>query len=279
MSAHRPRKRFGQHFLRDRGVIQRIADTVAPQPGETIVEIGPGEGVLTYALLERVATLHAIELDRDLAAQLRNAFAPERLVVHQADALHFDFRQLVPHMDAPMSRATGSRERPPAGARLRLVGNLPYNISTPLLFHLLDQLDCIGDMVFMLQKEVVDRMAAAPDTADYGRLSVMIQLQVDVEPLFDVAPGAFHPPPKVDSTVVRLTPHAQAPVQLTHPEIFGALVKAAFASRRKTLRNNLRDMIAGDRLSELGIDPNRRAETLSLQEFARLANALPGSNQ
>lgn len=257
MSAHRPRKRFGQHFLRDRGVIRRIADAIAPHAGETIVEIGPGEGVLSYELLERAAPLHVVEFDRDLVALLRKNFAADRLLIHEADALKFDFHQLVP-----------------PGKKLRLVGNLPYNISTPLLFHMLEQVDCIEDMLFMLQKEVVDRMAAAPDTSDYGRLSVMIQLQLRVEPLFEVAPGAFYPPPKVDSTVVRLIPHAKPPVQLTHPEAFGAIVKAAFASRRKTLRNNLREIIAGEKLEVLGIDPNRRAETLTLEEFARIANAL-----
>lgn len=257
MSAHHPRKRFGQHFLRDRGVIGRIVDALTPRPGETIVEIGPGEGALTRALIERVVPLHAVELDRDLAAHLRDQFPSDQLVVHQADALDFNFRGLAP-----------------PGRSLRLVGNLPYNISTPLLFHLLDQTDCIHDMLFMLQKEVVDRLAARPDTGDYGRLSVMIQLRLRAEPLFDVAPRAFFPPPKVESTVVRLTSHATPPVQLHRPEAFTQLVKAAFASRRKTLRNNLKTVITGDRLGALGIDPNRRAETLTLEEFARIANAL-----
>lgn len=257
MSAHRPRKRFGQHFLRDRSVIEHIAAAFAPRAGETLVEIGPGEGVLTHALLARAAPLHVVEFDRDLVAHLRTAFPPDRLIVHAADALRFDFHQLVA-----------------AAGKLRLIGNLPYNISTPLLFHLLDQLDCIGDMLFMLQKEVVDRLAAAPDTSDYGQLSVLMQWRVDVEPLFDVAPTAFHPPPKVESTVVRLTPHATPPVQPRDPRVFIGVVKAAFANRRKMLRNNLRDTIDAERLHMLGIDPQRRAETLTLVEFARIADAV-----
>jgi len=254
---HRPRKRFGQHFLRDRETIQDIADAFAPCAGEAAVEIGPGEGVLTRELLRRVAPLHVVELDRDLAAHLRDAFPPTQLIVHQADALDFDFRRLAP-----------------PGGKLRLVGNLPYNISTPLLFHLLDQIDCIADMLFMLQKEVVDRLAAAPDTADYGRLSVMIQYRLNVEPLFEVPPQAFYPPPKVDSAVVRLVPHEKAPVVIRDATLFAKVVKTAFAARRKTLRNNLRELADAAQLQALDIDPNRRAETLTLAEFARIANAL-----
>jgi 16S rRNA (adenine1518-N6/adenine1519-N6)-dimethyltransferase len=254
---HQPRKRFGQHFLRDRGVVDRIVSALAPQPGDTVMEIGPGDGALTRALLERVPMLHAVELDRDLAAHLRATYAPTRLAVHQADALDFDFCRLA----SP-------------GGRLRVVGNLPYNISTPLLFHLLTQIGCISDMLFMLQKEVVDRLAAAPDTPDYGRLSVMVQWRVQVESLFDVAPESFHPLPQVDSAVVRLTPHAVAPVQVASPEVFARVVAAGFSSRRKMLRNNLRDLIAPEALTALGIDPTRRAETLTLEEFARIANAL-----
>jgi 16S rRNA (adenine1518-N6/adenine1519-N6)-dimethyltransferase len=254
---HQPRKGFGQHFLRDRSVIDRIVSALAPQPGETVVEIGPGEGALTRALLARVAVLHAVELDRDLVAHLRATHPPAHLVVHQADALDFAFCPLAP-----------------PGGRLRLVGNLPYNISTPLLFHLLAQIGCVADMLFMLQKEVVDRLAAAPDTPDYGRLSVMIQWQLQVESLFDVDRESFHPPPQVDSSVVRLTPHATPPIEVAHPETFARVVTAGFSSRRKMLRNNLRDLIAPAALAALGIDPARRAETLTLEEFARIANAL-----
>jgi 16S rRNA (adenine1518-N6/adenine1519-N6)-dimethyltransferase len=257
MSSHRPRKRFGQHFLRDLGAIRRIVGAFAPRASEPIVEIGPGEGVLTRELLERSTLLHAVELDRDLAAQLRATFPSEQLIVHEADALDFDFCAL-----APPSR------------KLRLIGNLPYNISTPLLFHLLDQVHCIADMLFMLQKEVVARLAATPDTADYGRLSVMIQWRVRVEPLFNVPPQAFFPPPKVDSTVVRLVPHQTPPVQPRDPKAFAQVVKAAFANRRKMLRNNLREIASAERLHALGIDAQRRAETLTIEEFARIADAI-----
>jgi 16S rRNA (adenine1518-N6/adenine1519-N6)-dimethyltransferase len=253
-----PKKRFGQHFLHDRAIVQRILDAFDPQPDETLVEIGPGPGALTRPLLERAAPLHVVELDRDLAAQLRAEFAPERLVVHEADALRFDFCALAP-----------------PGGKLRLIGNLPYNVSTPLLFHLLDQEHCIHDMLFMLQKEVVDRMAAVPGGKDYGRLSVMIQWRLRVEKLFDVRPGAFTPPPKVDSSVVRLVPHGQPPIQVRDPDAFARVVLLAFAQRRKTLRNNLKGLLATGVLEALGIDPQRRAETLTLNEFAALANALP----
>jgi 16S rRNA (adenine1518-N6/adenine1519-N6)-dimethyltransferase len=254
MGPHFPRKRFGQHFLRDRSVIERIVQTFAPQPDDTVVEIGPGEGVLTERLVGRVKHLHAVEIDRDLAAHLRHRFPAERFTLHQADALKFDFAALCP-----------------PGRKLRLIGNLPYNISTPILFHLLDQLECVGDMLFMLQKEVVDRMAAAPDTEDYGRLSVMVQWRVQVDKLFDVAPGAFHPPPRVESSIVRLTPHATPPITVRDPERFAAIVKAGFATRRKTLRNSLKGLVSAETLLAAGIDPGRRAETLSLQEFAILA--------
>jgi 16S rRNA (adenine1518-N6/adenine1519-N6)-dimethyltransferase len=262
-----PKKRFGQHFLHDRGIVQRILDAFDPQPGETLVEIGPGPGALTRPLLERCTTLHVVELDRDLAAHLRadsdhwlpaRSTSPAQLVVHEADALKFDFCSLAP-----------------AGGTLRIIGNLPYNISTPLLFHLLEQRHCIGDMLFMLQKEVVDRMAAAPGGKDYGRLSVMIQWQLRVEKLFDVRPGAFTPPPKVDSSVVRLVPHATPPIQVRDADAFAQLVRAAFAQRRKTLRNNLKGLMTAESLEALGIDPQRRAETLTLVEFAAIANALP----
>jgi len=275
---HRARKRFGQHFLHDRGIIQRILTALGPQPGDIIVEIGPGLGALTRPLLEHCAPLHVVELDRDLAARLRAEFPPERLVVHEADALKFDFRALVPHMDAPMSRETGSRERPAPDRRLRIVGNLPYNVSTPLLFHLLDQADCISDMLFMLQKEVVERMAATPGSKDYGRLSVMLQWRLRVEKLFDVRPGAFTPPPKVDSAVVRLTPHTVPPVAIDNADALARVVRAAFSQRRKTLRNTLKGLFTPEAMQALDIDPTRRAETLSLAEFARLANSLAAAS-
>ncbi len=259
MSQHIPRKRFGQHFLHDRHYIERIVNAFHPVNGQHIVEIGPGLGVLTRELLTRTEQLHAVELDRDLVARLQQELgAAGKLTLHQADALNFDFC-----------------ERVPPGEKLRVIGNLPYNISTPILFHLLDQLDCIGDMLFMLQKEVVDRMCAPPGGRDYGRLSVMLQVRCQVERLFDVPPGAFTPPPKVDSAVVRLVPHAQPPVALRDARGFALVVKAAFAQRRKTLRNTLKGLVSADTMQALGIDPGRRAETLSLAEFAALANAYP----
>jgi 16S rRNA (adenine1518-N6/adenine1519-N6)-dimethyltransferase len=257
MSQHRPRKRFGQHFLRDHGVVLGIVNAFAPRADDIAVEIGPGEGVLTRELVERVSPLHVVEFDRDLVSRLRAEFPAQRVIVHAADALAFDFRGLAP-----------------PGQRIRVIGNLPYNISTPLLFHLLDQIDGIADMVFMLQKEVVDRLAASSDTPDYGRLSVMIQWRLKVEPLFDVGPEAFHPPPKVDSAVVRLTPHATPPIAVRDPHVFAGVVRAAFANRRKMLRNNLKDIMTSDQLGALGIDPQRRAETLDLTEFALIANSL-----
>jgi 16S rRNA (adenine1518-N6/adenine1519-N6)-dimethyltransferase len=260
MPEHRARKRFGQHFLHDRGVIARILDAFGPQPGDTVVEIGPGLGALTRPLLERLPHLHVVEFDRDLVARLRHDYPPDRLTVHEADALDFDFRALFS-----------------TGGKLRVIGNLPYNISTPLLFHLLDQRDCIRDMLFMLQKEVVDRMAAAPGGRDYGRLSVMLQAQLRVEKLFDVRPGAFTPPPKVDSSIVRLTPLAVPAVAIDDRDSFAQTVQAAFAHRRKTLRNNLRGMLSPEAMSALGIAPERRAETLTLAEFAALANARSGT--
>jgi 16S rRNA (adenine1518-N6/adenine1519-N6)-dimethyltransferase len=259
MNDHRPRKRFGQHFLHDRGVVARIVAALAPRPEDHIVEIGPGTGALTRELLARITHLDAVELDRDLIARLESDFPRERLTLHQGDALKFDFCGLAP-----------------AGSRIRVVGNLPYNISTPLLFHLLDQAHCVRDMLFMLQKEVVERLRAAPGGKDYGRLSVMIQYRCAVEKLFDVAPGAFTPPPRVDSAVVRLVPHATPPVTVDDPARFALLVRAAFASRRKTLRNNMKGLLSAEQMLAVGIDPTRRAETLTLEEFATLARHLSG---
>jgi 16S rRNA (adenine1518-N6/adenine1519-N6)-dimethyltransferase len=254
--AHQPRKRFGQHFLHDPGVIRRIVAAIAPHPGDHLVEIGPGEGAITGELLRAAGRLDAVELDRDLVEPLRARCAGlGALTVHSADALRFDFCALAP-----------------AGARLRVVGNLPYNISTPLLFHLLDQAACIRDMHFMLQKEVVERMAAGPGGKDYGRLSVMLQARCEVTPLFTIGPGAFRPPPKVDSAVVRLVPRA-APLAIDDEATFARVVAAAFAQRRKTLRNGLKGLLTAETIAALGIDPGTRAEQLPLQEFVRLANA------
>ncbi|MDX1592638.1 MAG: 16S rRNA (adenine(1518)-N(6)/adenine(1519)-N(6))-dimethyltransferase RsmA [Gammaproteobacteria bacterium] len=252
---HRPRKRFGQNFLRDGTVIERIVAAIDPRHGQRLVEIGPGEGALTAPLLAAAGRLAAIELDRDLVARLRDRFPPDSgLELIEGDALAFDFRAL-------------AGEGP-----LRLVGNLPYNISTPLLFHLFAQRDAVADMHFMLQREVVDRLAASPGTKSYGRLSVMAQYACEIRPVLQVPPRAFRPPPKVDSTVVRLVPHATPPVTVDDPERLRRLVSAAFAQRRKTLRNSLRDQLDAEAMIHAGIDPGRRAETLSLAEFAALAN-------
>ncbi|MEK6770797.1 MAG: 16S rRNA (adenine(1518)-N(6)/adenine(1519)-N(6))-dimethyltransferase RsmA [Pseudomonadota bacterium] len=259
MTLFQPRKRFGQHFLRERGVIERILHALNLQADDIVVEIGPGRGALTRGLVGRVAELHVVELDRDLVEFLRREFSPSQLTVHSADALRFDFRPL-------------SHDQ----RRLRIIGNLPYNISTPLLFHLLDQVEVVQDMLFMLQKEVVERMAAGPGGKDYGRLSVMIQWRAQVEKLFNVPPGAFTPPPRVDSSVVRLVPHATPPVTVTDPGRFALTVQAAFAHRRKTLRNTLKGLVDESGFARAGIDPVRRAETLTLAEFARLACQVTG---
>jgi len=258
MTTHRARKRFGQNFLHDPGVIRRIIQSIAPQPGQRIVEIGPGQGAITKQLLQITGELDAVELDRDLLEPLaRTCGSLGELRIHSADALKFDFCQL----------ATPDQ-------RLRVVGNLPYNISTPLLFHLLEQSACIEDMHFMLQKEVVERMAAEPGSKAYGRLSVMLQVACEIIPLFDIGPGAFKPAPKVDSAFVRLQPYRQPLVQIDDRAIFAQLVTQAFAQRRKTLRNNLRDLVSDKTMEEMGIDPGLRAERLGLEQFAALANTI-----
>ncbi len=250
---HRARKRFGQNFLHDRGVIDRIVSAIRPQADDCLVEIGPGQGALTRPLLERLDTLHVVELDRDLTPALRE-LAPGRLIVHEADALRFDFSALAP-----------------APGALRVVGNLPYNISTPLLFHLLTQRASLRDMHFMLQKEVVERMGAAADADDYGRLSVMTQYYCQVTPLFVVGPGAFKPAPKVHSAVVRLVPHASPPVAVGDEAVFADVVARAFAQRRKTVRNALKLLLDTDGLVAAGVDPGTRPETLDLSAFAALS--------
>jgi 16S rRNA (adenine1518-N6/adenine1519-N6)-dimethyltransferase len=252
------RKRFGQHFLHDRQIVRRIIAAFSPRPGEAVVEIGPGQGVLTRALLPLVTRLHVVELDRDLVSRLQIEFGPDaKLMVHSADALEFDFSKLAP-----------------AGTKLRIIGNLPYNISTPLLFHLLEHAAIIQDMLFMLQKEVVDRLSAGPGEKNYGRLSVMIQSRCEVEGLFTVGSGAFRPAPKVDSAMVALRPYRAPPISIADRQVFADVVRAAFAHRRKTLRNNLKDLLPVTLIAASGIDPARRAETLSLAEFAALSNLL-----
>lgn len=255
---HQARKRFGQNFLVDEQVIQGIVRAIAPKAGDSLVEIGPGQGAITELLLATCPRLQVVELDRDLIPLLRQKFArfPD-LVIHEADALAFDFSGLAP---------TGS---------LRVVGNLPYNISTPLLFHLLSYEGLIRDMHFMLQKEVVDRMAAEPGGKDYGRLSIMCQYHCAVEPLFDVGPQCFRPAPKVDSAIVRLIPHLRRPWVAADPALLDTLVKTAFQQRRKTLRNALRQWLPDTAaLAVLGIDPQQRPENLEVRDYVNLANYL-----
>ncbi len=256
-TAHRPRKRFGQHFLHDPAVIRRIVAAIRPAPGDRLVEIGPGLGALTRPLLEAAGELDAIELDRDLLELLRvDCAGLGTLRIHRADALAFDFAEL---------RGAG----PP----LRVAGNLPYNISTPLLFHLLAQAEHLRDLHFMLQKDVVDRMAAGPGEEAYGRLSVMLQYRCRIEPLFTVGPGAFRPPPRVWSAVVRLVPCETLPVAVRDEGRFAEVVRLAFGQRRKTLRNSLRELLDPGRIEAAGVDSGARPETLDLAAFAALSNA------
>jgi 16S rRNA (adenine1518-N6/adenine1519-N6)-dimethyltransferase len=249
------RKRFGQHFLHDPAVIRRIVDTVAPRRGERLVEVGPGRGALTWSLLDRTKDLDVIEIDRDLARALQaQASADMRLRIHVENVLDTNFVRL---------RAGG----PP----LRIVGNLPYNISTPLLFHLLSQRAAVADMHFMLQKEVVDRMAALPGGKQYGRLTVMLAAYAVVEGLFDVGPGAFQPQPKVWSALVRLTPSPEPRFAIGSDSALRALVTAAFSHRRKTLRNGLLGLLSAEDIRSCEIDPQSRPETLAPAQFGRLA--------
>jgi len=257
---HPPRKRFGQHFLVDRHYIDRIVAAVDPRPDDKVVEIGPGLGALTGPLLERVEGLTVIEIDRDLAAHLAATYPAERLMLRTADALEFDYGSL--------------------GRDLRVVGNLPYNISSPLLFHLAQYDAVLRDITVMLQKEVVERMVAAPATPQYGRLSVMLQVRFRIERLLTVPPGAFRPPPKVESAVVRLTPLHDARPHIADEALFARIVAAAFGQRRKTLRNALRALADEAALERAGIAPGARGETLSVADFVRLANVVvtpPGS--
>jgi 16S rRNA (adenine1518-N6/adenine1519-N6)-dimethyltransferase len=249
---HIPRKRFGQNFLVDRAVIAHIIEAINPGTTDSLVEIGPGLGALTDPLLERVPRMQVIELDRDLAARLSERYEPERLVVHQADALRFDFAALA----APM----------------RVVGNLPYNISTPLLFHIADYAERFTDLHFMLQREVVERMVAAPSTSAYGRLSVMLQYRFRMHLLFVVPGSAFRPAPKVDSAVVRLVPLQSPDPAASDESLFGQVVTSAFSQRRKTLRNALSKIATEADLRAAGIDPGLRAENLSVAGFVAIAN-------
>lgn len=255
---HKARKRFGQNFLHDRHVIDRIIASIAPKAGQRLVEIGPGRGALTEPLLDATGgELDIIELDRDLIPILRTQFfRAGALRIHEADALRYDYGQL------------------DDGRPLRLLGNLPYNISTPLMFHLLNWADSITDMHFMLQKEVVERLCAAPGDKAYGRLGIMMQYHCRAQALFTVPPGAFQPAPKVESAIVRLTPRQAPEVAADSVETLGTVVRTAFNQRRKTLRNNLKPLIGAESLQALGIDPGERAENLAIADFVAIANAI-----
>jgi 16S rRNA (adenine1518-N6/adenine1519-N6)-dimethyltransferase len=253
---HAARRRFGQNFLADPRYVERIVAAVDPRPGERVVEIGPGLAALTGPLIARAGHVDAIEIDRDLAARLAARFGADQLALHVGDALDFDFAAL--------------------GDGLRVVGNLPYNVSSPLLFHLAAHAAHLADLTVMLQKEVVDRMTAAPGTPDYGRLTVMLQAAFAIERLFVVPPGAFRPAPKVDSAVARLVPLRDRAPAIADRALFARVVAAAFAQRRKTLRNALSALCDADALRAAGIDPGARGETLSVADFVRLANALSG---
>jgi len=271
---HVPRKRFGQHFLHDPGILARIVASVAPRPDDRIVEIGPGEGALTLPLLRKAGHLTAIELDRDLIEPLRvKAQGVGELTIISADALTVDFGALA--RGWPI-RLGPSRPSMASGALalLRIVGNLPYNISTPILFHCLEHAGAIEDMHFMLQKEVVDRMAAAPGSKTYGRLSVMLQLRCTVEPLLHVPPGAFRPPPKVESAVVRLVPLPAQQLPDVDFALVEKLVRAAFGQRRKTLSNALSDRASAADIVAAGLDPRARAEQLAPEAYVALARVL-----
>lgn len=254
---HQARKRFGQNFLHDPGVIERIVRSINPKADDAIVEIGPGLGAITEEILAVNPALQVVELDRDLIPVLRTKFFnyPD-FRIHEADALKFDFRQLV--SDKP----------------LRIIGNLPYNISTPLIFHLLSQAGVVQDMHFMLQKEVVQRMAAVPGDNNYGRLGIMTQYFCRVQPLFEVGPGAFRPAPKVDSAIVRLVPHSTLPYPAKDLEVLQAVVRTAFNARRKTLRKALAGLVTVEQLQQLEINDGLRPENLSLADFVALADLL-----
>ncbi|PIE41758.1 MAG: 16S rRNA (adenine(1518)-N(6)/adenine(1519)-N(6))-dimethyltransferase [Gammaproteobacteria bacterium] len=259
VEGHKARKRFGQNFLDDPHVIANIIHAISPEPDDLLVEIGPGLGAITGELIEQLNALHVVELDRNLIPFLIAKFEhTKKLTIHQADALSFDFSQLVAGTDK----------------QLRVVGNLPYNISTPLIFHLLEQADNIQDMHFMLQKEVVDRLAAGVGDKAYGRLGLMVQYHCQVNPLFEVPPESFNPPPKVDSAIVRLTPHKEKPFITRQPALLQKLVTEAFSMRRKTLRNALKNSVTVEQMEAVGINPGDRAEKVSLQSFVALTEEL-----
>lgn len=265
VNGHVARKRFGQNFLHDTYIIEQIVEAVSPQAGERIIEIGPGMGAITEPLLKEVdaaegATLTVLELDRDLASRLRlnvGALDNTNLDIIETDALRYDFSQLTQEKNG-----------------IRVVGNLPYNISTPLLFHLMSYADKIADMHFMLQKEVVERITAEPNSRTYGRLSVMMQYHAKPTYLFEVPKGAFNPPPKVTSAVFRLEPYDEKPLQAADETLFANVVREAFNQRRKTLRAIFKKKITAEQIEAIGINPMARPETLSVADFVAFADAL-----
>jgi len=262
---HRARKRFGQNFLSDPGIIQRIIQSINPKPGQRIIEIGPGLGALTCPILKLAGEMDVIELDRDIVPKLQlncglDAVQNNQLRIHNIDVLQFDFSEL-------------NYQEP-----LRVIGNLPYNISTPIIFHLVEYSSIIQDMYFMLQKEVVLRLAAKPDTSNYSRLSVMAQYHFQVDALFLVPPESFEPMPKVDSAIVRLIPHEKKPIQIDDEKAFAKLITLAFSQRRKTLRNVLKEICTAQQLESVGIDPSSRAQSLGLQQFCDIYNVISGVN-
>lgn len=251
---HIPKKRFGQNFLIDQDIIRALIEAIHPAPDDLMVEIGPGLGAMTQPLLHNLNHLHAVELDRDVIAWMQGHYPADKITIHNIDALKFDFTSL--------------------GPKIRVVGNLPYNISTPILFHLLDNVDHIIDMHFMLQKEVVERMVASPSTSEYGRLSVMLQYRLQMEYLITVPPDAFDPPPKVESAFVRAVPWPTLPHPAKDEKLFAKVVTAAFGQRRKTLRNTLKGLLDDDGFAALNIDSQLRAENLGVAEFVAIANYL-----
>jgi 16S rRNA (adenine1518-N6/adenine1519-N6)-dimethyltransferase len=290
---HIPRKRFGQNFLSDADIIRSCVEAIRPQSDDLMVEIGPGLGALTQPLLQRLKHLQVVELDRDIVSWMQGHYAKDSITIHNTDALKFDFSTLVTSGSEPgmIARRQGGSDETvqkvrrgaddaanaasaPDVKRIRVVGNLPYNISTPILFHLLDNVVHIIDMHFMLQKEVVERMVATPSNAAYGRLSVMLQYRLQMEYLFTVPPEAFEPAPKVESAFVRAVPHAILPHPATDEQLFAKVVSSAFGQRRKTLRNTLKGLLNDEGFAALDIDPQLRAENLSVAEFVAIANHL-----
>lgn len=255
---HIAKKRFGQNFLTDQAIISSLVDAISPKTNDLMVEIGPGLGALTQPLMQQLEMLHVVEVDRDIITWMEKTYVQKKITIHNSDALKFDFSSL--------------------GSAIRVVGNLPYNISTPILFHLLDNVASIIDMHFMLQKEVVERMVAEPSTAAYGRLSVMLQYRLQMEYLFTVPPEAFDPAPKVESAFVRCVPHASLPYPADDEVLFAQVVTAAFGQRRKTLRNTLKGLLDDDGFKDLNIDSQHRAENLSVADFVKISNYLSRHN-